>query len=350
VNVLIVDDEEPIRMLLSAVLSMGGYTTFQAADADSAMAIVKSAHISAFILDFQIGAKSGIELCRAIRAIPEHKITPVLMLTGSFGKNTLVDAFAAGCDDFITKPVERLDLIARLKSHLQRVAYFQELERTRRTLNRYISSRTREIAETSTRAGAAPHPELREVVILFTDIRGFTALAEEMDLDDLFHHLSAQLAAQVNLVYEYGGYIDKFGGDGVMAVFDKNNKAADACRCAVRMIETAEAGSALGIGIHLGQAMIGNIGSPQHMDYSVIGTTVNLAARLCGYAQPLSIVVSSALRDAVHREHPELLFEARRDVAVRGLKEAVTVYNLAGSITPPGDVSPASSESPAPDS
>ena len=130
------------------------------------------------------------------------------------------------------------------------------------------------------------------------------------------------------------------GGDGVMAVFDKADKALQACECALRMIE--KAGSAdtsrnermrqLGIGIHQGPVVIGNIGSADHMDYSVIGTTVNLAARLCGHAKGLSVVVSDTIRQTVGNE-PNLAFYDERQVRIRGLKEPVPVFNL--SRTPP---------------
>src|SRR2546422_4288734 len=128
-----------------------------------------------------------------------------------------------------------------------------------------------------------------------------------MEPEKLFSLLSACLAEQVELIYEFGGYVDKFAGDGVMAVFDGKDYVRQGCLCALRIMQSARKSDGtgeqrirqLGIGIHAGRVVIGNIGSPEHLDYSVIGTTVNLAARLCGHAEPMSIVVSSAVRDAV---------------------------------------------------
>jgi class 3 adenylate cyclase len=82
-----------------------------------------------------------------------------------------------------------------------------------------------------------------------------------------------------------------------------------------------------GIGIHAGRAVIGNIGSPEHLDYSAIGSTVNLAARLCGQAQAMSIAVSKAVRDAATADS-RLNFHSKREVVVRGIKDRVTVYTL----------------------
>jgi class 3 adenylate cyclase len=158
--------------------------------------------------------------------------------------------------------------------------------------------------------------------------------------DELFSLISSQLADQVNLVYDYGGYIDKFGGDGVMAVFDKADRVRQSCLCALRMMEKVtrarplglpagvdERVCQLGIGIHMGPAIIGNIGSVEHMDYSVIGATVNLAARLCGHADRMSIVVSDAIRSAAAFD-PRLHFHSERQVTIRGLREPVTVFSL----------------------
>jgi adenylate cyclase len=334
--ILIVDDEEPVRSIIADFLSDCSFRVLQAESAERALALAKEFSIGAFLVDIQIqGRNGGLELCRTIRTMADYKVSPIIVTTGLQERGVLLEAFAAGCDDFINKPIDGVVLLARLKAQLQRMEYFEELERTRRMLNRYLSTRTREVAEASTRTGSLPSPEQREIVILFTDIRGFTALSEEMRPDQLFSLVSGQLADQVNLVYEHGGYIDKFGGDGVMAVFDKPDKVRQSCLCALRMIERAQNVSTaederirqLGIGIHMGHAIIGNIGSAEHMDYSAIGTTVNLAARLCGHADRMSIVVSDTIRNSAAGD-PRLNFHSERRVAIRGLKDAVTVYSL----------------------
>ncbi len=336
--ILIVDDEEPMRGIIADLLRGYGFRVVQADSIEQALTFSKEFPIGAFLVDVQIRGSSGLDFCRTIRSIDEYKVSPIIVITSVQERNILLDAFGAGCDDFIIKPIDGVVLLARLRAQLQRMEYFEELERTRRMLNRYLSTRTREVAEFATKTGSAPAPEHREFVILFTDIRGFTELSEEMPPRELFHLVSSQLADQVNLVYEHGGYIDKFGGDGVMAVFDKPDKVRQSCICALRMIEKAQGVAAtgderirqLGVGIHLGPAVIGNIGSADHMDYSVIGTTVNLAARLCGHAERMSIVVSEALRNAAGSDS-RFHFHSQREVNVRGLREPVMVYSLSES-------------------
>ncbi len=121
-----------------------------------------------------------------------------------------------------------------------------------------------------------------------------------------------------------------------MAVFDGADMAERACRCALDILERADArrqaagGGAVikpGIGLHLGYALIGNIGSAEHLDYSVIGGTVNLAARLCGFAAPLTAVASRDVRDAVCGSG--VAFVDEQQTRIRGVRAPVTVFRVA---------------------
>jgi len=227
-------------MMIADFLRGLRYNVLQAGTVDRALAIAKETPVGAFLVDVQLRGQSGLDVCRAIRQLEEYKASPIIVITGLQEREILVEAFAAGCDDFVNKPIDGVVLLARLRALLQRMEYFEELERTRRMLNRYLSTRTREVAEATTKTGEMPAPEQRDLVILFTDIRGFTALSEEMRPDELFSHVSAQLEDQVNLVYEHGGYVDKFGGDGVMAVFDRADRVRQSCLCAIRMVEKVQ--------------------------------------------------------------------------------------------------------------
>src|SRR3990172_7171443 len=159
-------------------------------------------------------------------------------------------------------------------------------------------------------------------------------MSQELEPEPLFEMLSEQIAAQVDLVYRHGGFIDKFSGDGIMAVFDAQGMARECCRCALAILERSRElaerkgphAIQLGIGIHQGYAMVGNLGSSEHLDYTIIGKTVNLAARLCGLANQ-SIVVSRAVRDAV-ADAPEFAFQSERPATIRGFRDPVTVYEL----------------------
>ena len=153
-------------------------------------------------------------------------------------------------------------------------------------------------------------------------------MSQEMDPELLFRMLSEHLAAQVDLVYNHGGYIDKFAGDGIMAVFDGDKMAARCCRCALEIMDMSRDNAArrgakisrLGIGMHLGFAIIGNLGSENHLDYTLIGDTVNLATRLCGIAND-SVVASQAVYQALANA-AEFRFVDRRVSADTRLPES----------------------------
>jgi class 3 adenylate cyclase len=334
-TILIVDDDEGVRQTMAEVLSLEGYNVVEAGSGEEAIAAAMRMHIDSFLLDMEMPRMRGVEVCRAIRALEGYQTTPIIFVTGVEENWGLGEAFDAGADDLISKPPNVVILRARLKGHLQRMEYFQRLERARKDLQQYLSKRTLEVVETTSVTGTLPPPEERDLAICFTDMRGFTAFAEEMEPNRLFSLVSSLLAEQVDIVHKHGGYVDKFGGDGMMAIFDGPEMVAQSCACALDILDSegvrnaaiAEDIRRFGIGIHTGRAVIGNIGSPEHLDYSAIGNAVNLAARLCGQAEATSIIVSKAVRDAVGGD-PRLHFHSERRVPIRGMKEPVTVYTL----------------------
>lgn len=332
--IMVVEDEPEARATLVDLLRDQGHDTLEAATSEEALRLSADHEIDGFLLDINLEGMNGIELCRTLRRYDKHRLAPILFVTGAVESTALEDAFDAGCDDFISKPFEPVVLKARLNGHLRRIETQVQLERIRLRLRRYVSNRTQEAVESFVLTGNPVTPVEKDVAICFTDIRRFVALSEVLSPTELFRKVSEDLADQVSAVYRFGGYIDKFGGDGLMAIFDGEHRVIQSCLCALEILQSAmkrhggagEIGS-LGIGIHAGTAVAGNIGSDEHLDYSVIGSAVNLAARLCGYADPMSIIVSKAVRDALGGE-PRVLFTDERQVRVRGISEPVTVYTL----------------------
>jgi adenylate cyclase len=102
------------------------------------------------------------------------------------------------------------------------------------------------MVEKASKTGVVPSPEDRDLAICFTDIRGFTAFAENLPPRQLFSVVSSHLSEQVTTVHEYGGYVDKFGGDGIMAIFDGKDMVLQSCLCALQIIGTGRAKSASG--------------------------------------------------------------------------------------------------------
>lgn len=335
-RVLVVDGDPASVAVAREILESGGNVVVVAETSRAALELARRDTFHAFLLVLEDPAIDGVELCRRLRAEPGYYLTPLLVATESGDREAWRKAYAAGCDDVLRKPLEPIVLEARLNNLMEKALYAQELERVRANLARYVSPRIRQILQAAAPGEGMPPPEEQQTCILFSDIRGFTAMAQSIPADVLFATVSRQLGAQVESVYAHGGYVDKFGGDGIMAVFDGEDMARNACACALDIMQASQeligdevpAAIPLGIGIHVGPVMAGNIGSGEHLDYTVIGNTVNLAARLCGYAQPMDIVVSDSVR--------EVLGDARDMVCVdpccakiRGLSGVVTLYRLA---------------------
>ena len=334
-KILVVDDLATIRRLVYGFLKQDGARVLEADCAEEALHLANEHSIDGFLLDVNLGGESGIELCRRIRSNEKYRNTPIIYITALDERVVLQDALDAGGDDFIHKPIHPAILRARLNSLLQKTAYLRQTELMGLSLHRYVCPRTEHIARTYATTGVLPAPERHEVCVLFTDVRGFTELSQEMDLETLFRALSEHLAAQVSLVYKYGGYVDKFSGDGMMAVFDGEDMALKSCLCALDILEFAISRNQqqaarihqLGMGIHKGEAMIGNLGSSEHLDYTLVGKTVNLAARLCGVADRLSVIVSQDVWDAL-KDDRRVTFSAGREATVRGFTRPVQIFEL----------------------
>lgn len=333
-TVLVVDDTAVSRVLAADILTTSEMKVIEADNGEQALRQAEQDAIDAFLLDIRLPDMNGIEVCRALRAMPRYRDTPVIFVTAMDQREVLQWALEAGADDFIQKPLHAMVLRKRLGNLLQKASYLRAAELMNLSLQRYVSPRTEQMARDYATTGKLPAPRGEDVCILFSDARGFTEMSQELEPEAVFELLSVRLANQVELVYRHGGYVDKYSGDGIMAVFDGEDMARKCCRCALDILDSAQGPSGpkgpgaieIGLGIHRGHAMVGNLGSEKHLDYTVIGKTVNLAARLCGLARQ-SIVVSQAVRDAA-ASTPEFAFESERPATIRGFREAVIVYDL----------------------
>jgi adenylate cyclase len=179
----------------------------------------------------------------------------------------------------------------------------------------------------------------REISVLFSDIRGFTAVSETLKPREVVAMLNSYLGEMTKVVFKYKGTLDKFIGDCVMAVFnapvEQKDHALLAVKAAVEMQEKIKRVHALkgrkipimhcGIGINTGHAVIGNIGTKDRMDYTSIGDSVNLASRLCSFAKPGQIVVSKSTYDLVKAK---VVARKLGEIKVKGKEKPVVVYEI----------------------
>ena len=333
-TILVAEDDRTTRSVIKKVLENDGYNVIEGDRGEKSLFLALEKDVDAFLIDINMPGLSGIEICERIRSIDRYKFTPIICITSLGEESNLEEVFASGATDFISKPANPIILKARLKAHLNKVKHFNEMEQSRRYMNRYVSSKTQRIVEAYSLTGLLPAPERHTVCIMFTDVRGFTAMSQQISLEILFEGLSKNLGMQVDAVYGYSGYIDKFAGDGLMAIFEGDEMVENACRCALSIMETTRRNQAvgdrsafpLGIGIHVGEVLIGNIGSAEHLDYSVIGESVNMASRLCSYAEPMHIDVSEQIAGLLNAH--DLGFDDPKYITMKGIEEPVGIYHL----------------------
>lgn len=348
-TVLLAEQDETTGTILEDILAEQGFKTLRADDTERCLFLALQKNIDAFLLDLALPGGDPVELCARLREIERYKRTPIIFTTASSTSPSLQSAFDAGADDILDKPINPVVAAARLRGHLRKMTYLREMECVQSNLNRYISTRTQQVVEDHAATGTLLAPQERDVCVLFSDVRGFTTLSREMAPNALFRMLSRHLAMQVDCVYRRGGYVDKFGGDGIMAIFDSDSGVMEACHCALEIMEVTRHGRShdgpptlpLGIGLNAGRVLIGNIGSEEHLDYSAIGDTVNLAARLCGSARPMSIIVSETVVTEASSD-TGLDFVDHQSINVRGIRDPISVYSLErGAGTRPRTAQPA---------
>jgi adenylate cyclase len=330
-TVLLADDDQTTRLVLSAILESQGYQVDTADRGEKCLFLALENTYDALLIDINMPGIGGIDLCKRLRELARYKMVPIIFITSMDEESSLTEAFSVGASDFIAKPVNAVVLAARLKNHLDKKQYYDELERVRHYLNRYISLRTQRMVEAYALTGLLPTPELHHVCVMFSDIRGSTELSRTIDLDVLFARISRTLGRQVDMVYKFNGYIDKFGGDGLMAIFDGEKAVINASRCAQNILkaEKKEPDEPLpiGIGLHYGPVLIGNIGSDEHLDYSALGETVNLASRICEHAKSMQVDMSQQVVDKL-KGMPEFVFGEIDTVLFRGFNETTLVHTL----------------------
>jgi adenylate cyclase len=360
-TILVVDDSPANIKLLEAVLAPRGYHVVSAASGRAALERVSTDRPDLILLDIMMPDLDGYAVCRRIRSAPATRLLPVVMITAS-GDAEKVKAIEAGADDFISKPFNQAELLARVKS-LKRVKEYHDQVQAQAAelagLNRSLEQRVQQQVEELDRLGRLRRflsPQLaelvitagedsllrshrREISVLFCDLRGFTSFAETAEPEELMGILHEYQQAMGELIHQYKGTVADIAGDGLMVFFNDPIPVPDH---ALRAVEMAVAmrqrmtgltatwrkrGHQLGfgVGVALGYATLGQIGFEGRYDYGAIGSVTNMAARLCGEASAGQILISPRAYVAVEAQ---VRAECIGELNLKGFLKPVTVYNI----------------------
>jgi adenylate cyclase len=361
--VLVVDDLPANVRLLDAVLSPRGYRVLGAGSGPEALALVAEHRPDLVLLDIVMPEMDGYEVCRSLRQDPATAFLPVVMITASGDQERLL-AIRAGADDFVTKPFDQAELIARVRSLLRIKRYHDTIEGQAAELaewNRTLERRVQEQVEQLERMGRLRRflsPQLadlvvssgdesfleshrRDITVVFCDLRAFTAFAETAEPEEVMGVLNDYYQALGDLVTRFEGTLERFTGDGLMVFFNDPLPCEDAPLRAVRMavamrnrIQGLAQGwtrhgydLSFGVGVAQGYATLGRVGFEGRSDYTAIGNCTNLAARLCAEARPWQILVSPRVHAAVEEF---VTSEPVGELTLRGFSRPVATFNVVG--------------------
>ena len=356
-RVLVVDDDPDMAAFLARMLEREGMEAHVVADGAAALAAVADSRCDLVLLDVLLPDASGFDICERLKADPASALIPVVLVTALEDRASRVRGIEAGADDFIHKPVSREELVARVKTLRRLHETRRELEARRlaaeierkdaihKAFSRYVSPRlTERILIDSTSGGPfRTQAERADVVALFADLRGFTRITETIAVETVVDMLNEYFAVLTEAAYAEEGTIFNMAGDSLLVGFNvpfaQRDAPARAWRTAMGMVSRFAPVAAdwrrrhgistgVGIGMCQGEAIIGNVGSPHFMSYTIIGDTVNTAARLMQMAQADEVLVSASFYEAVRPLVPAQRVQSRGEVALRGKSGTLQVYSI----------------------
>jgi adenylate cyclase len=372
-RILIVDDNATNRDILATRLAVHGYDLCQAADGEEALAAARSLVPDLVLLDVMMPKMNGLDVCRLLKNDPTLPFMAVILVTAKADTRDVVAGLEAGADEYLTKPIDQAALVARVRSvlrlkalHDKTVAQAADLAQWNGTLEQRVGQQVAEIERISRVKRFLPpqiarlvvasgHENLldshrRAVAVLFCDMRGFSAFAETAEPEEMMLVLREYHKTLGTLTDKYEGTVERFTGDGLLAVFNDPVPCAEPSLRAVHMAvemrdevaRLAETWSrsgykvGFGIGIAHGYATLGTIGYEGRLQYSVTGRVANLAARLCNEAKDGQILVDISVRSAAEA-HADIDFAA--ELTLKGFSRPVKAFNVR-SLKPASEVLP----------
>ena len=354
-TILVVDDDPDIRQVLKDRLESFRYRVLVASSGKECLEVLDKQSPELVLLDIKMPGMNGIEVVSRLKQDERHKGIPVILLTAKGSQEDKVAGLDAGADDYVVKPFDSFELLARVRSMMRIKQMHDALEEWNRTLEERVRRQVEEIERVS-RCKRYLSPQIaetvlksedktlfrshrREITVAFLDLRGFTAFSDSAEPEEVMELLRSYHAEMGNLIFKFEGTIEHFSGDGIMVFFNDPIPCADHTEKAVRMalemharVKELRAGWLkkgydldFGVGLASGYATLGNIGFEGRMDYGAVGNVTNLSARLCEKAGGGQILTDkktfSRIEDLVEAEPLEELHP-------KGLARPIAAFNI----------------------
>ncbi len=331
--ILVVDDEPVNRQVIINYLAIQNYAIAQASNGIEALAMLANGlEPDLILLDVMMPRMTGYEVCSQVRLQYPAYALPIVMLATKNQVGDLVEGLAVGANDYLTKPISKEELLARLRTHLQ-------LSKINLSYSRFVPQEFLRLLNKDSIVDVQLGDQVeKKMSVLFADILDFTTLSEQLTPEENFRFINAFLSRMEPIITEHGGFIDKYIGDAIMALFSQS--AEDALQAAIAMLRRLQSYNQeriqrqrspieVGIGINTGRLMLGTVGGQNRMDGTVISDTVNVAARIERLTRDygVQLLISQATFLSLH-DATRYGMRVIDRVLLKGKNLSVTVYEV----------------------
>jgi adenylate cyclase len=338
-RVLIADDNKVNRLLLSRSVELLGHRVSLAENGLIALERLRTEPFDLLLLDIEMPELDGFAVLEQLKADPRLREVPIIVTSSVEGLDNIVRCINLGAEDYLRKPVNQVLLKARIGASLEKKRL---RDQQRAMVRRFVTS---EVADDLLQSGFALGGKRIHASVLFSDIRGFTALVEHQGPEETIDLLNAYYMLMFDAISSHGGAVNQIMGDGLLALFGAplplDDCAGSAVAAALEMLElidqfnlersaVSKPAIRVGIGVATGEVVAGFTGTEQRATYTCIGDTVNLAARLEAHTKVAGcgILIDDATQRALNESVP---MQPLGEVPFKGKAAAVEIFAVMAS-------------------
>jgi adenylate cyclase len=367
-SVLVVDDDPVTRQMLSGTLEERGHRVTTADDGRRGLDLVRSERFDVVLLDVLMPHLNGYDVLEHMKGDEELRHIPVVMVTSVDEVESAVRCIELGADDYLSKPIDPVLLIARVNAGLNKKRlhdleqeHLEEVARLNRQLEARVEEQMAELVRTGELKRFLPHQvaegllagqlstsdgfERRRLTLLFADMVGFTDLSDTLEPEELSEVFNEYLREMTAVAVAHGGTLDNYIGDGLMVIFgapsqdEESAQAWAAVKAAFGMMARADELTAairergipadlrVRVGVNTGHCTVGVFGSDLLRAYKAVGFAVNMAARLQSEADPGTLLVGfrtyALVKDRVRAQ-------SRGELTLKGAARPVEAWEILG--------------------